>query len=85
MPPGRLILVRFTLCAAELRIEVHDAGEGLPAAPTTAEPPDHDAESGRGLFLVEHLSHRWGCLPRPDGVGKSVWCTVTADDRSAAA
>ncbi|MFF3595642.1 ATP-binding protein [Kitasatospora indigofera] len=80
VPPGRLILVRFTLSAAELRIEVHDAGDGLPPAAATAEPPDPDAESGRGLFLVRQLSHRWGCLPRPGGVGKAVWCTIGPTD-----
>jgi hypothetical protein len=31
-----------------------------------------DAESGRGLLLVEAVSHGWGWYPAPDG-RKVVW------------
>ena len=64
--------VRFELVSGALRLEVHDAGEGRPAARTAAA----DEESGRGLWLVERLSARWGSDPRTDGPGKVVWCEV---------
>ena len=84
-PPGRLILVRFSFTVAELRIEVHDAGDALPPVRAAAGPPDPVAEAGRGLFLVRRLSSRWGCHPRPGGIGKAVWCTVTDTEGSTAA
>ena len=37
--------------------------------------PDPDAESGRGLWLVEQLARSWGVRPHRDG-GKVVWCTL---------
>jgi two-component sensor histidine kinase len=37
--------------------------------------PDPDAESGRGLWLVEQLARSWGVSPHRDG-GKVVWCTL---------
>ncbi|MDW8805852.1 ATP-binding protein [Streptomyces scabiei] len=55
-----------------LRIEVTDTCERLP----TAQPPSPDAESGRGLLLVEALADRWGTTPgRPPR--KTVWAEVT--------
>ncbi|WP_371502096.1 ATP-binding protein [Kitasatospora sp. NBC_00374] len=84
-PPRRLILVRFALGDDELRIEVHDAGDRLPSARAATELPDLGSETGRGLFLVRRLSSRWGCQPRPGGVGKTVWCTVTPTDGNAVA
>lgn len=56
-----------------LRIEVTDTrGDGLPRLPP---PPGPDAESGRGLLLVEALADRWGV-----GVGpvprKTVWAEL---------
>lgn len=53
-----------------LLLEVWDAN---PAQPVLQE-PDPTAESGRGLFLVEALSSRWG-LQAADG-GKVVWCEI---------
>jgi anti-sigma regulatory factor (Ser/Thr protein kinase) len=50
-----------------LRIEVHDSGEGIPRL----DRPDGDAESGRGLLLVEMLSDKWGVGERSPG--KVVW------------
>ncbi|MFB6888560.1 ATP-binding protein [Kitasatospora sp. NPDC056327] len=76
VPADRLLLVRFALSPAELRIEVHDAGRPLPSSVSTPQQPGLDAEAGRGLFLVDRLAHSWGCFPRPDGIGKAVWCTI---------
>jgi hypothetical protein len=36
--------------------------------------PAPDDESGRGLLLVDALSHSWGVKPRQ--VGKTVWARV---------
>ena len=38
-----------------------------------------DAESGRGLLLVEALSTQWGSYPHPDWGGKVVWCEVSLE------
>ncbi|MDH6127423.1 ATP-binding protein [Kitasatospora sp. GP82] len=73
--PGRLILVRFELLCDVLRIEVHDASSKLP---TVCPPSGADQEAGRGLWLVEQLSARWGCGPREGGIGKLVWAEVAA-------
>ncbi len=40
--------------------------------------PDLDAESGRGLLLVESLSTDWGVYWPKDSLGKVVWGVVTA-------
>lgn len=40
-----------------------------------------DDESGRGLWLVERLSERWGHCPRSGGPGKVVWCEVAPTSR----
>ncbi|GAA2423739.1 hypothetical protein GCM10010421_07600 [Streptomyces glaucus] len=34
---------------------------------------------GRGLLLVKALADRWGCAPRPDGPGKTVWAEYTVN------
>jgi len=61
---------------AEVRIEVHDCGEGTPARRT---PSPHDP-SGRGLLIVDALSASWGCSP--DSCGKTVWFTLAGASRS---
>nr|WP_107409635.1 ATP-binding protein [Mangrovactinospora gilvigrisea] len=50
-----------------VRVEVRDASRSLPCLIDAGA----DAESGRGLYLVDALADRWGVelLPR----GKSVW------------
>lgn len=62
--------VRITVQAREdgtLRVEAADEN---PRMPLTTSPPE-DAQSGRGLWLVETLASSWG-IDRTDG-GKSVW------------
>ncbi|CAM5707453.1 non-specific serine/threonine protein kinase OS=Streptomyces alboniger OX=132473 GN=CP975_29145 PE=3 SV=1 [Streptomyces alboniger] len=57
-----------------VRIEVTDTrGERLPVVAGVLDP---DAETGRGLLLVEAMACRWGVLPRPDGPGKTVWAEL---------
>ncbi len=71
--PGRLIAVRFVVAVGRLRIEVHDASCERPEVRPVA---GGEAESGRGLLLVESLAMAWGCCPRPGGVGKFMWAHV---------
>ena len=67
--------VRFWLFSDRRRIliQVWDGNDKLPA-PQHAEP---DAETGRGLLLVESLSAGWGSYPQERSSGKVVWATVT--------
>lgn len=58
-----------------IRIEVRDPSRGLPCLL-----PVRDLDtSGRGLFLVDKLSDRWGVdlLPR----GKTTWFEMRVSDR----
>jgi anti-sigma regulatory factor (Ser/Thr protein kinase) len=58
-----------------IRIEVHDPSRGLPCLM----PVQEMDTSGRGLFLVDKLSDRWGVdlLPR----GKTTWFEMRVADR----
>ena len=51
-----------------IRVEVADRSPMLPWIP---EPPSPDAETGRGLWLVNLLSSKWG-VQKAQG-GKVVW------------
>jgi anti-anti-sigma factor len=57
--------------ARHLHLSVRD---GSPAVPARGAGGDTLAESGRGLLVVEALTHRWGWTPLPDG--KVVWATL---------
>src|SRR5256885_1995531 len=60
-----------------VRVEVSDDGEGFDPPPLA----DDDAESGRGLQLVQALADRWG---RRRGPRTSVWFEIDrATDRAA--
>ncbi|MBQ0883673.1 ATP-binding protein [Streptomyces sp. RM72] len=70
--PGRDFRLTLYVVGDTLRIEVTDTrGQELPAPRT----PAPDAESGRGLLLVEALADRWGVVdgrfPR-----KTVWAEL---------
>ncbi|MFE6502860.1 ATP-binding protein [Kitasatospora sp. NPDC057738] len=71
-PSDRYIEIRFALVDSRLRLEVHDAGSGRPSLRAAAP----DDEHGRGLLLVNELAERWGCSPRPGGIGKYVWTLI---------
>ena len=60
-------------------IEVSD-GNPRPPEPTELEDgiPPLDQEGGRGLFLVETLSERWGWYPTRNPEGKVTWCEISA-------
>jgi hypothetical protein len=58
-----------------VRIKVSDTRtERKVPAPGDVAAPTADAESGRGLILVEALAQAWGVVPRV--VGKTVWALV---------
>lgn len=70
--PGRDFRLACYVVNHTLRIEVTDTRcDRLP----TLQPGSHDAESGRGLLLVEALADRWGVseerFPR-----KTVWAEL---------
>lgn len=68
VPPGRGFRVMAWLDHdGWLRVEVHDSGEGAPRVGR----PEAEAESGRGLLLVETLADKWGVGERDPG--KVVW------------
>jgi anti-sigma regulatory factor (Ser/Thr protein kinase) len=54
-----------------LLIEVFDTD----ASPPVFTDPDEDAESGRGLFIVDALSKQWSYF-FPSGGGKVVYCFI---------
>ncbi len=51
-----------------LRVEVQDRNHALPEVKA----PGLEDEGGRGMFLVDRLSTRWGAEREPD-IGKRVW------------
>ncbi|MER7969316.1 ATP-binding protein [Streptomyces sp. NPDC096080] len=70
---GRDVNLALTLRENTLRIEVTDTrGDEIPGSP---QPPPWEAESGRGLLIVEALADRWGVetgpVPR-----KTVWAEL---------
>lgn len=58
------------LDANRLRIEVHDAGPGIPPDRDWALPHDGTADGGRGLALVRMIADRSGCRALPSA---KVW------------
>jgi anti-sigma regulatory factor (Ser/Thr protein kinase) len=70
---GRDMMLRLTHDGPRIRIEVADArGERLPQLPCCAV---SDADTGRGLLLVDALATRWGVDTEP-GPGKRVWAEL---------
>ena len=74
------INVRLSANRDRLLIEVWDSNVRPPVS-RVAEGgfPALDAESGRGLFLVETLSERWGWYPTRKPEGKVTWCELASE------
>ena len=74
-PPVAMLLKRT---GPGVRVEVHDerAGTGSSAEATL---PDVQAESGRGMYLVQAVSSETG-VEQVEGDGKVVWATVEEAD-----
>ncbi|MEU8826783.1 SpoIIE family protein phosphatase [Streptomyces sp. NPDC048636] len=64
--------LNLTLTADRLRIAVSDRSPRTPTKPTSV---DWEATGGRGLLLVEAVSHSWGSVPLSGG--KQVWSDIT--------
>ncbi|GAB2788391.1 ATP-binding protein [Streptomyces daliensis] len=76
VPGRRFRLELFLRCDGVLRVEVADArGEARPPRSGGLRAVAEDAESGRGLLLVEALALRWGVAPGPFPC-KTVWAEV---------
>lgn len=70
--PGRDFRLTLYVVGDTVRIEVTDTrGDRLPHI----ELPAPDAESGRGLVLVDALADRWGVAPGPRP-RKTVWAEI---------
>ncbi|MEV8607085.1 ATP-binding protein [Amycolatopsis sp. NPDC051373] len=65
------VLVRLRHRQGFVRVEVSDGSAEL------ATPRTPTAEGGRGLYLIEGLSHSWG--QRPSATGKTVWAETVLD------
>ena len=76
-PPVAMLLRRTP---RGVRVEVHD--ERSEATPSAAALSGADAESGRGLFLVDAVSAETGVEQVP-GDGKVVWATLEPEDETA--
>lgn len=72
-PPVQMLLRRT---GRGVVVEVHD--DESAAAPPPAALPDVDAESGRGMFLVDAISSDSG-VEQIDGDGKVVWARLEPD------
>jgi anti-sigma regulatory factor (Ser/Thr protein kinase) len=65
-------LIAFHPDTDEVEVAVWDDGPGLPQS----QQQDLEAESGRGLLIVQARSNSWGCRPGWDGTGKVVWARL---------
>ena len=67
---GETVMLAITCSRGQLRVDVHDTSCSLPV-PVDA---PADAETGRGLMLVDSLSAEWGFYRTP--AGKAVYFTL---------
>jgi two-component sensor histidine kinase len=61
--------VELTADSDNLLLVVSDTSEHMPSRREMAV----EAETGRGILILESLATRWGIRPEPTG-GKTVWC-----------
>jgi anti-sigma regulatory factor (Ser/Thr protein kinase) len=67
---GGPVAITVAECHHAIRVVVRDAGSD--SVPHVS--GDLCGEGGRGLFLVEEISQRWGV--DEDDTGRAVWCEV---------
>jgi anti-sigma regulatory factor (Ser/Thr protein kinase) len=63
------VTVSVTIDDHQVRLAVFDDGTGVPEI----QRPSDNTEGGRGLLMVDQLSHEWGVFPSEGG--KQVWAT----------
>jgi anti-sigma regulatory factor (Ser/Thr protein kinase) len=68
------ITLTVTLVRDSVTLSVLDEGGGRPQLRHVGAGSGH----GRGLALVAHLAGEWQVRDAPDGVGKEVWCVLSA-------
>ncbi|MEV7868518.1 ATP-binding protein [Streptomyces sp. NPDC088124] len=68
---GTPTTLAVSIQGTHVRLELRDPD--IRALPTLLAPPP-DAESGRGMLLVDELADRWGVTLRPEA--KVVWCEL---------
>lgn len=69
-----IAVVRLWLLSNQARVLIMVQDDNL-QHPVQAR-PDTDAESGRGLLLVETISERWDWYLPEEAAGKVVWCLL---------
>jgi anti-sigma regulatory factor (Ser/Thr protein kinase) len=69
---GDVITLAIGRYDCQLRVDVHDSSTDLPS-PACAAPLD--AETGRGLMLVDTIADQWGYYRT--STGKAVYFTLT--------
>ena len=74
------ILLTLWYARQALRIEVTDASTNPPVRAQV--PPD--AESGRGLLIIDALTTEWSYSFLPAGLGKTVYCVLPTQDQPGA-
>jgi serine/threonine-protein kinase RsbW len=62
--------VEVSLPVSVIRVEVSTAGSPFERPPTPLPRPDPDKAGGRGLYVLDVLSQRWGIEPR---AANNVW------------
>jgi anti-sigma regulatory factor (Ser/Thr protein kinase) len=67
---AQAVVLAIACSRGRFRVDVHDTSRSLPAMAEV----DADAETGRGLLLVETLSDEWGFYRTP--AGKAVYFTL---------
>ena len=67
---AQAVVLAIACSRGRLRVDVHDTSRSLPAVAEVSV----DAETGRGLLLVETLSDEWGSYRTP--AGKAVYFTL---------
>lgn len=68
---GGAVSLELAVCGTHVGCAVSDRS---PAAPLPTTETDHLAEYGRGLHLVQALTHDWGW--HPAAAGKRVWAVL---------
>jgi anti-sigma regulatory factor (Ser/Thr protein kinase) len=59
----------------QIRVLATDTGPGQ----AVLRRPRPTESRGRGLLVIDQLSDDWGVIEAPEGVGKTVWCSLNTE------